>query len=293
MNNRTVKWGALGALLAGVAVGVYPLHAVSIETVQFREILRAMKEAPWVHASIYGYGRSMTGLTEFWIGFKEDIFSGRAPDGKVSFCSLEELQTAEYDPNGKTIALWHMEEQKSSPRMLSPLLVVGDMQQRLTEHGGKTAVHIVRYHGREVRVQQTSLSTRGQRIKRYVMKLYIDPQSKLLRAVQVVARDAAGAIVTAGHIAFDYPQTGPQDIYDLDVPLEARIVNNMPADDWRTVREWYRKIRAETTREYIAVVVHQDSNLGDVTRLIDVDDKSGSMRRQERHLVLSRDKPFD
>ena len=90
-------------------------------------------------------------------------------------------------------------------------------------------MHIVRYHGREVRVQQTSLSTRGQRIKRYVMKLYIDPQSRLLQAVQVVAHGAAGDIVRAGLITFDYPQNGPQDIYDLGVLPEARVVNNMSA----------------------------------------------------------------
>ncbi len=214
----------------------------------------------------------MTDLTEFWIGFKEDMSSGRMPDGQVSFCSLEELQTAEYDPNSKTITLWPMEERESSRRMLSPLLVVRNMQQMLTDNGGKTTVYIERYHGREVRVQQTSLSTRCQRIKRYVMKLYIDPQSSLLQAVQVVARDAAGAVVIAGHIAFDYPQSGPQDIYDLGVPPEARIVNNMPADDWRTVRERYRKILGEATKEYAAVPAYQDSDVGDIATTIDVID---------------------
>ena len=133
-------------------------------------------------------------MTEFWIGFKEDIFCGRTPDGKVSFHSLEELQTAESDPNGKVITLCLMEEQEFSLGMLSPLLVVGNLQQVLTNHGGKTTVHIVRHHGREVRVQRTSLSTRGHRIKHYVMELHIDPQSKLLQTAQVVARDAGGAL---------------------------------------------------------------------------------------------------
>ncbi len=248
MNRRTVESGALGALFAGVAATVYFLNAASMGTVELPEITRAMKETPWVHASVHGYGRSMTGFTEFWIGFKEDKFGGRTPDGKVSFCSLEELQTAEYDPNSQTITLCHMEEQESSLDMLSPLLVVGNMQQVLTDHGGKTAVHLARHRGREVRVQQTSLSTRGHRIKHYVMELYIDPQSKLLQAVQVVARDTTGAIVTAGHIAFDYPQSGPQNIYGLGVPLEAQIVNNMPADDRRTAPERHRKVRAEPTK---------------------------------------------
>ncbi len=263
MNSRRAEWGALGILFAGVAAIVYFLNmAPSIETVRFPEITRAMKETPWVHASAYGYGRSMTGLTEFWISFREDIFSGRTPDGRVSFCRLEELQTVQYDPDSKTIALWPLEEQERSSSILLPLLAVRNMQQMLTDNGGKTAVYIDRYHGREVLVQQTSLSTRCQRLKRYVMKLYIDPQSSLLQAVQVVARDAAGAIVTAGHIAFDYPQSGPQDIYALGIPRETRIVNHMPADDWRTLRDRYRKVPGDATKEYTAVDAHQDSTLG-------------------------------
>ncbi len=250
MNSRTAKWGALGTLLAGVAAVLYVLNVVSIETVRFPEITRTMKETPWVHGSAYGCARRMTGLTEFWISFKEGIISDRAPDGKLSFCSLEELHTAEYDPNSKTIVLGHMEERESSPCMLSPLRVVENLQQMLADSGGKTAVHIVRYHGRDIQVQHTALSTRGQRIRCYEMKLFIDRRSRLLQAVQVATRDAAGAIVTAGHIAFDYPRSGPQDIYAVGVPLEARIVNNISADDWPTVREPYRRIRAEATKGY-------------------------------------------
>jgi hypothetical protein len=273
VNRRTVEWGALGALVTGVAATLYFLNAAPIETVRFPEITRAMKETPWVHASVYGYGLSIPAFREFWIGFDSKVYAGRMPDGKVSFCNLEELHMTEYDPNGRTVARFRVEEQESLSHMLAPLLSLENMQQALTDCGGKTAARMGHFRGREVRVQETSFSTHGPRITRYVMTLYIDPQSKLLQAVQVVARDAAGAIVTAGQIAFDYPQNGPRDIYDLGVPPEARVVSHMPADDWRTVRQWYRRARAEAMKEYFDGI--QAIDCADGTHYLD-DIRAGS-----------------
>ena len=97
----------------------------------------------------------------------------------------------------------------------------------------------------------------------------------------------------AGGITFDYPETGPQDIYDLGVPRDAKIVNNMPASDSLSILERYREIRDDATKEYVAVVAHNTAvNISDAVNQLDVDYKSGREERLEHHEVFSRGEAF-
>lgn len=231
MNGRVVRGGVVAGLFVAMTAA-YFFNTTRTQTIRFPEIAEAMGEARWTHASVTGCALSMMAPGELWSGRDEKILARKMSDGQVSFCSLEELQVAEYDPNSKTITYCHVRETESSLRWLSPLLMIGNMQQLLQECRGKTTAHMGRYQGQRVQVQQTSLSTPGKRVRRYVMRLYVDPKSRLLQAAEVTAYDARGGVVTAGQIVFEYPSTGPRDIYDLGIPLETRIVNDIPADDY-------------------------------------------------------------
>jgi hypothetical protein len=284
MESRVTKLAAAGVVLAAAITGIHHLNGTVVKAVEFSEITRAMAEVPWMHASAVGYGRSVTGLTEFWIGFDARVGGGRMPDGKVSFCRLREHERTEYDPNSNAITLSYVKEEEFSPQMSSPVLMLESMHKLLKDQGAEIVVKMGDYQGRKVQVQEITLSKPGEGIDRYAATLYVDPQSKLLQAIESAALDANGVAVMTAGIALDYPQAGPQSIYDLGVPRDARIIDNMPPREFRAIWEQYEQVRAEATDRYVAVITH--ATYDGIITMIDVDSKSGRKHRQERHFVF-------
>jgi len=96
-----------------------------------------------------------------------------------------------------------------------------------------------------------------------------------------------------GETIFDYPQTGPVDIYDLGVSRDAEIISKLPKEDYLRIWDNYRQKRAEAIMEYIAVITHIDQSLGNVITMVDVDYKSGQNYRYERHFVFNSGQVID
>ncbi|MCK4628998.1 MAG: hypothetical protein KAT56_08335, partial [Sedimentisphaerales bacterium] len=150
-----------------------------------------------------------------------------------------------------------------------------------------------KYMGKEVQIQETSLSppvgqdSAGQdNVVSCFVRLYIEPESKLLYAIESKATDANGNTVIDGEMTFDYPQTGPADIYDLGVPRDTRIIDKLPKKDYQAIWDKYRQHRTNATKRYIAVITRV--SLCDFIDTVHVDYKLGRKHRLEGHFVFNR-----
>lgn len=287
MQSRIARLAAVALIVVGAIVGVHHFNGTVVQAVEFSEIIKAMEEVPWMHASAVGFERGITGVAEQWIGFRSKIHAGRWADGKASFWNLREHQRAEYDPNSNTITLTYVGDDEFPLNMSSPALLLESMHKMFEDQGATVVARMGDYEGHRAQVQEISLRNVGRDgAENHKLTLYIDPDVKLLYAAEVAGLDANGNAVIAGGITFDYPREGPQDIYDLGVPRDAHIVDTTPPDEFRTVWERYGRIRAEATERYVAVIAHHDHSDDDVVDTVDVEYKSGRKRRRERHFVF-------
>jgi hypothetical protein len=74
-----------------------------------------------------------------------------------------------------------------------------------------------------VEIEVTLKVIAGDRQQR--MRFRVDPATKLPHSVVFESREGQGMTL------FDYPDRGPADIYDLDAPRTAKVVDRVPADD--------------------------------------------------------------
>lgn len=308
MTSRMTKLTAAAIAIAAAILGLRSFNGTPVKAVEFSEITKAMSDVPWMHITTSGFGNNVS-IGEQWIGFESRIHVHKDPDGQVSFSSEKDHKQFSYNPSTATITVSYMEAFPLD--VTSPTTLVESMHKRLKDQGAEIVARMGDYQGRRVQVQEISLrNTGGNKTENHKLTLYIDPHSRLLYAAEVSGTDANGKLVMAGEITFDYPRTGPQSIYDLGVPRDAKIVNNMPGLNVHSVRERYRQVwgetskeygvmerywqvRDEATREYIAVIAHNTAvNITDVVNMLDVDYKSGRRHRHERHSVFDEGTTF-
>jgi anti-sigma factor RsiW len=282
MRKRPVRLAAAAVIVAALLISLSHFNGTVVKAVEFEEITQAMQQVPWLHARGAGFERQIGGVAEQWIGFASKIHAGKWANGKVSFASEKDHKQFVYDPNSNTITVRYLEA--SAIDLTSPATLLTSMHKLLAEQGAQVSVRRGSYQGRKVQVQDITLSNVGGHGESQALTLYVDPESKLLYGAKIEAVDAAGKVVMAGTITFDYPSSGPQSIYDLGVPRDARIGGDGTQTGFQTLLEQYRRMRAEATNEYIAIITHA-ANDGIVTRL-DVDYRSGRKHRLERHSVF-------
>ena len=300
--SRATQLTAAGLVLAAAIIGVSHFNGTTVKAVEFAEITQAMAEVPWMHMASSGLPDDVS-MGEQWIGFKSGIQAHKDPDGQVSFASENDHKRFEYNPRTGTITVSYVETFPLDVN--SPAALVEGMHKALVDQGAEVVVKAGRYKGRRAQVQEFRLQASGpDGAQTRELTLYIDPDSKVLYGAELSGTDASGKITMAGEATFDYPRTGPQSIYDLGVPRDAKIVSNMPGLNVHSARERYRQVWGETskeygvmerywqahdeaTREYIAVIAHNTAvNITDAMNMVDVDCKSGAKHRQERHSVF-------
>jgi len=196
-----------------------------------------------------------------------------------------------YDPNSNTITISFLEE--SPVDISSPAMLLTTMHEVHSREGAQVTVEMGDYRGRRVQVQNIVASNAQRGADSWTLTLYIDTTSKLLYGAEVKGIDSAGNSVMGGAMTVDYPETGPQEIYDLGVPRDAHIVDTTPSIDFKTLREGYNRRKAEPASGYIAVIVHREKSSSDLVRMLDVDYRSGRKERHERYFLSPRGELID
>jgi hypothetical protein len=278
MKNRTTKLATAAVILVTVIVSLSRLGETTVEAMEITEITKAMERVPWLRMTPSRLAGEVS-ETERWFGFESKILAVKWAGGDVDFVNVKDHRSFTYDPSSNTITIQYRQDAASDFDLTSPMLLLDSLHNMLAEQGARvTAVRMGDYQGHRVQIQEISHPDLG---KSYT--LYIDPQTKRLCAGKVVAVDAAGNVTTDANLDFDYPPTGPQSIYDLQVPRNARVVDMTPSPDVEPVWEEYLRRKAELPDEYIAVIMHQTEFPSDTVQMLDVDYRSGRKERSERY----------
>ncbi|MCK5272291.1 MAG: hypothetical protein KAJ52_06925 [Sedimentisphaerales bacterium] len=292
MKSRITQLTTAAVIIIAVIIGINQLGGpVDITTIAFADITEAMNNVPWMHTSSRGFDHRVKGVVELWVGFETKINAVKDFNGEIRFWNVKEHKQYKYDPDTQTITIDYAYEDKMPLTMSSPVSLLESMHKMFKEQGAEIITKRGEYNGQNVQIQEISLSSVGQNAGSNILRFYIQSNSKLLLAAQVKGTDSNGNIVVDGETTFDYPQTGPADIYDLGAPRDARIIDKLPKKDYQAIWDIYRHSRTNATKQYIAVITRV--SLGDFIDTVDVDYKLGRKHRLEGHAVFNQGEGID
>jgi hypothetical protein len=299
MNNRITKFAAAAVIIIAVLIGINQFGgSVDMATIAFADITEAMKKVPWMRVSGRGFvvEAKTEEIVELWTGYEGKISAAKKANGKASFVNYNEHKRYEYDPQNNSITIHYSYEDDLPLNVSSPFSLLENWHKILEGKGAEIITKRGEYMGEEVQIQEISLSSIGQNsagqdnVSLFV-RLYIEPESKLLYADEVICTDANGNTVANAKTTYDYPPTGPADIYDLDVPRDALIIDKLPNEDYMAIRDIYRHSRTNATEQYIAVIT--SVSLGEFIDTVYIDFKSNRNHRLEQHSVFNPGEPVE
>ena len=256
---RPRRWRApllAGSGLAAAAV-VLALLALGRPGIAWAQVAQALRGRPWVHGTVAGPDGKV--LFEQWLSSDRQRAGERAGPA-ILFHDYERKVLTKYVPAEGTIArlpeppqgmpdandflrpvLDQLLDPAGPSRFPFPGMELIGQARRTVEQGGRKWLEI----------ELTLRVAGGSRGGPLAMRIRVDPATKLPASLAFDAED--GKRYTA---AFDYPDRGPVDIYDLGAPRTAKVVDRTPPDAVASVLARQKAARRRFD-DYCAFVVEE------------------------------------
>lgn len=257
---RHAPWRMVAAVL-GAAVAATVLIAVFLYTntpsVALADALVASRAKPWIHGITTLSDGSQTGTLEFWISPQRRVCAAKF--GNLFRYHDRQLEvTTQYDseegivyrvpelklPGDEQRAYQDAQvfeqllmDQNDAAHAFPGEKVVQGGKKELTENGKRWIEYAF------------TLERRYEPLTSRAMTVRVDAESRLLHSWTI--RESHGLTAVT---RFDYPDSGPADIYALGVPRSAKIVDRIPRGDLARIDAAMKAARRRFD-DYDAIVV--------------------------------------
>jgi hypothetical protein len=206
---------AMGAMVA-FALIAFPRHSVGWEDVN-----QAVKSQKWIRASVtYLDGQQAT----IWMSPERGIWAYKNPD-RLEFADARRDVTYDYKTSGGPVV-----KRRSNDEDRQRVFPIDFADKDVLLGGWLFGEKVLEQHRREV-------TERGQKWIEFDLvfwrgnrgTLRVDPQTRLPVSLTLAAPKSAGPASWVW--TFDYPSSGPGDIYALGAPATATIEDRTPTDE--------------------------------------------------------------
>ena len=293
---RFLRLGKLAAAAAAaLVVGFVAWRIVSDNEVMpsaYAELMQAVentKAAEWVHIRMDVDGQQ----AEVWVSFKPNrLFTKEGQRAEV--VDFQAGRRWKYDPEARTITILEMvnEEDPFAGAESYLDLMLGWFERAKHEEGvslvkGEEIIEGKKYTIFTVRVEAEAVSGQG--------RVIIDPE--LNRVARMEGFVESEGMTEPQVIDFEYPKTGPADIYALGVPRDAEIANRVPGWNVPRIKNAIARAEKQFAKSYYGiiaeVVTRSDGTLRlDQTAVTAVYKRDGNFR-VERYFPGWEDVPKD
>ncbi len=266
MRSRITKPAAAAVAIIALLVCISQFGVPDGASVAFGRVREAVSSKPWLHVTFTGENK-LQGLKydyEIWLSPVREVRILKVPSGPRVYWSdyLKRERTA-FDPVSNTVTLSYEYEcdqfKKSfaqnveppwsyvSP-MFDPEVITSSM---ITERSEV-------FDGRDARVYGL---TRTEKEGTLHFEIMADTNDNLPIAITMQAIDSNGAVLYHIEGRCDYPDQGPSDIYELGVPQDAKVIDELPRPGAEELLEICRKFRSNFTSYVIIVMLESSSRI--------------------------------
>jgi len=229
MKSRLTRPFAAAIIIIGVMIAIsYFGGSSEFNQAAWGQMLESMKKTPWVHASKKIEPPVFYDAIERWTCFDPSIKIYRYSDGKITYSDYSKGEGYYYKPEDKTITISPITEKYNVPGPKSPFEIVTEFFQMTDELGAEIWHKYSRVNGQQAEIIESEYVTSLGECHTRMMR---DVKQNLLRSSQttILIADTNEQVITTA--TYDYPESGPRDIYEAGAPRDAEVIDLRIADD--------------------------------------------------------------
>jgi hypothetical protein len=225
--------------------------------VAFGQVTNAVEKMPWV--AISGTSEVTQNRLELFISPQHQIRVAKTQDGRVFWSDFLKRQRKVYDPEDNTLTISYeyesdeFDEQDELPWNYLGLIIAPELLEGATVTRRSEVVE-----GRETEVYEIGRSEDEGTV---CFTVRTDPRHHLPITITVKAVSSDGRVVESMEGRFEYPEQGPADVYELGVPQDARVIDELPRPGAKELLEICRKYRSNFTSYLIIVMLESGSRI--------------------------------
>ncbi len=182
----------------------------------------------WVHISKKINPPVLYDAIERWTCFDPSIKIYRYSDGTIAYSDYSKGEAYNYKPKDKTITISPVTEKYNVPGPKSPFEIESEFFEMTDELGAEIENSYSTIDGKKVEIIESRYVTSLGQCHTQMIR---DVDQNLLRSSRTVIlrADTNEEITTV--TTYDYPESGPRDIYEAGAPKDAEIVDLRLAED--------------------------------------------------------------
>jgi len=172
---------------------------------------------------------------ECWACFERKFVISKRSNGEAIHHDFLKMIVHEYDPDVNTVTV------SSGPLPGGSMLGNSAMDfpkmiLKLFEDANDNAIQktTVKYKEKDAKIFKMSAFLGGMDMK---IEMTVDAEKNILLFLNQKAFDKAGKVKIEANGYFDYPEKGPESIYDVGVPKSAKIIHSEKSEKERTAYE--------------------------------------------------------
>jgi hypothetical protein len=249
MKSRITQLAAASVIIIAVIICINQFSgSIDGVSVAFGQIKQAVEKVPWVHS----VNKNSNLSDEGWLSFIQQIEINKKANGKITYEDYGKKIKYVYSPEIETITLSDISQKKFALGTTDLFSFNEAYLDKEQARGAKLTRKNGLYNEAPVKILEI---TRAENNWTEEIKIFINTENNLPLAVEVKSGDLNRESSYAGNITFDYPENGPQDIYALDVPRSAKIIDLLPEPDALEVLHTYQEYRNDVPSKYATVVI--------------------------------------
>jgi hypothetical protein len=216
MKTKVAKLATAAVIIIGAYVVIHG-GSIDVATVSFAQITENMKQMPWMHAVVEGTGVGV----EAWVCFERRIMAGKWADGEIRFHDDLKQVAQVYLPDSNTVTISRGTADAFAAMGGSALDFPRLVMEGFEQAGKKVVREPGKYKGKNATIFKISGFQSGMDMK---VEMTVECERNVVLFANQKAYDKAGKLVIEGNVYFDYPEKGPESIYDVGVPRSAKTV---------------------------------------------------------------------
>jgi uncharacterized protein YhfF len=218
MKTKVAKLATAAVIIIGAYVVIHQSGgSIDVATVSFAQITENMKQMPWMHAVVEGAGDRV----EAWVCFERRIMASKWADGEIRFHDDLKQVAQVYVPDSNTVTISRGTADAFAAMGGSALDFPRLVMERFEQAGKSVVREAGKYKGKDATIFKISGFQGGMDMK---VEMTVEAERNIVLFVNQKAYDKAGKLVIEGNGYFDYPEKGPESIYDVGVPRSAKTV---------------------------------------------------------------------
>lgn len=303
MTSKITRLATAAVVIVGVVLGTMLLDKTVSPVYALEQSVKAMEKTTWMHMVI-NMKRDKELSGERWYSIVHKIDASKKLDGSAEIAYIENGEKYKYDSSTKTISMLPVDINNHfmSRSNTYSEMVTGTIEDHRECEGAEIKITSEVRNGQKVKVIESKVprgdpvGSGGTEIWRFV----IDEETNLPIRCELEGYDEKGVFVEVAGMSFDYPDSGPMDIYQLGVPKTAKVIDKRLSMSVRSIIKKYQNARENDISRYTALVLYVtsdgDSKIADEATIYYVD---GNKHRREQLSIegsmfgLQRDEKLD